>query len=172
MSADAATHIPEDRILRIVAEGGNAPPAEQAHLENCGRCRAVLAEIEGELTLLRRQAALAVPEPAQRFVLPADLPEPTPGRRRRWAWAALGTGLSAALLALFVWVGGEKPLPGLPPAAPTTAAWQDPEMIEVNRLAENALPEAYLALSESLAGGYDEDFIDFLIPPLDEESLS
>ena len=47
-----------------------------------------------------------------------------------------------------------------------------PELIEVNRLGENALPEAYLALSESLIGGYDEGFIDFLIPPLDEDHVS
>ena len=39
-------------------------------------------------------------------------------------------------------------------------------------LAENALPEVYLDLSESLDGGYDEGFIDFLIPPLDDDSVS
>ena len=63
-------------------------------------------------------------------------------------------------------------MPGLPPTTPPVAALDDPEMMEVNMLAENALPEAYLVLSESLDGGYDEGFINFLIPSLDDDPVS
>jgi hypothetical protein len=171
VNADAATHILESRIIQIIADGG-LRPAEREHLESCGHCRAMLTELEGDLDILRQRAAQTAPVPGRHFVLPADLPERHAVRRWRWGWAALGTVLSAALIVLFLQVGEKNRLPGLPPTATPIAEWEDPELIEINRLAENALPEAYLALSESLDGGYDEGFIDFLIPPLDDNSVS
>ena len=169
--AAAANHIPENRIVQVVADGGGMRPAEQKHLDQCGDCRHRMTALEDDLSRLRQEAIRAVPAPRRSFVLPADLPE---GVRRfpwRMAWAA-GTVLSAALLVLFLWSGQDNRPPGLPPTAPTTATWEDPEMVRVNMLAENALPEAYLFLSESLDGGYDEGFIDFLIPPLEDDSVS
>ena len=171
MSADTAVHIPENRILQIIAEGG-ARASEQAHLERCQSCRAALTGLQDDLVRLRQKAALAAPAPERRFVLPAEAPGRPPVQRWRWGWATIGTVFSAVLLVVFLRVGDRQGRPTLPPATPPLAAWKDPEMIEVNRLAENALPEAYLALSESLVGGYDEGFIDFLIPPLDEDHIS
>jgi hypothetical protein len=172
VSTDAVDHIRENRIIQIVADGQGVNPAEKAHLDRCGRCRNMLDELEGDLDGLRRQAAQALPAPERRFALPADQPGHSPWRRWQLGWAALGTVLSAALLILFLRAGDENRLPVLPTTTPSVAEWVDPEMAEVNRLAENALPEAYLALSESLEGGYDEGFIDFLIPPLDGDSVS
>ena len=92
--------------------------------------------------------------------------------RRRWRWAAAGSVLSAALVAIVVWVGGNNRLPGISPRTLPVANLEDPAMIKAQTLAVNALPPAYLALSESLDGGYDKGFIDFLIPPLDDDSMS
>lgn len=172
MSRDVVHHIPENRIIQIVADGTGLTPEEKAHLDRCGSCRNMLAELEGDLDRLRRQAAQAAPSPERRFVLPVEPSVQHPWRRWRLGWAALATAFSVALLIVFLQVGGEDRLPGLPPTGPTVAAWVDPEMVEVNRLAENALPEAYLALSEGLEGGYDEEFIDFLISPLDSDPVS
>lgn len=172
MSADAARHIGQDRILQIIADG-EAHASEALHLERCPSCRAALSGLQDDLHHLRQTAALAAPVHGRRFVLPADAPGRSAGHRWRWGWAAIGTLFSAALLVVFLRMGGDQHLPALPPTAPPLAGWEDPEMIDVNRLAENALPEAYLALSESLVGGYDnEGFIDFLIPPLDEDHVS
>ena len=172
MSTDAATHIAEERVIQIVAEPGDLRPAERDHLEHCGHCRTMLRDLETDLERLRQQAVAAAPAPGRAFVLPADEPALSPLRRWPWGWAALGTALSAALLAIVLQVGPGKQPPGLPPDTASVAEWKDPELMEVNRLAENPLPEAYLALSESLDGGYDEEFIDFLIPPLEDDSVS
>jgi hypothetical protein len=165
-------HIAEDRIIQIIAEGGELHAAERTHVERCGHCRGMLQELEADLERLRRQAVAAAPAPERRFVLPSDGSAKRPFRAWRWRWAALGTALSAVLLILVLQLGPEERLPGLPPATTPVADWKDPEMIKVNRLAENPLPKAYLALSESLDGVYDEEFIDFLIPPLNDDSLS
>ena len=55
MSADPATHIPEDRIIQIIADGGGRA-TEQAHLNHCGHCRAVLTELQADLDRFRRSA--------------------------------------------------------------------------------------------------------------------
>jgi hypothetical protein len=171
MSADAARHIPENRIIQMVADGGMRRD-EQKHLEQCAPCRDMMTALESDLDRLRLQAELTTPAPQRHFVLPADRTEHRRIRRWHLGWAAAGTVLSAALLTIFLWGGGDHRLPGRMPTTPPLAALDDPEMIEVNLLAENALPEAYLVLSESLDGGYDEGFIDFLIPPLDDDSVS
>lgn len=171
MNADAARHIPENRIIQIIADGGGRRD-EQEHLDRCGTCRDMMAALATDLDRLRQQAVLAAPAPQRHFVLPADRPQRHRFRRWHLGWAAAGTVLSAALLTIFLWGGGDSRLPGRPPTTPPVAALDDPEMIEVNMLAENALPEVYLVLSESLVGGYDEGFIDFLIPSLDDDSVS
>ena len=171
MSADTAPHIPEHRIVQIITDGG-ARSTEQAHLDHCGRCRTALNELQGDLGRFRRQAALAAPSPAKRFVLPADRPERHTIRRWRFGWALAGTVLSVALLVLFLRMGDGWHLPGLLSPTPPIAQWADPEMTEVNQLAENPLPETYLALSESLDEGDEEGFIDFLIPPLNGDPVS
>jgi len=172
VSADAAAHIPEDRILQIVAAPGDLRSAEREHLAHCGHCRAMRHDLEEDLARFRQQAFSAAPAPERRFVLPEDKSVKRSLRGRRWGWAAVGTALSAALVVLFLQLGPDRPLHDLPTQTTPRAGWRDPEMIEVYRLAENPLPEAYLALSESIEGGYDEAFIDFLIPPLEDDSVS
>jgi len=171
MSADAASHIPEIRIIQMIADGDGLRD-EREHLGQCALCRDMMAALTNDLDQFRQQAAMAAPAPQRHFVLPAGRPQRHPFRRWRLGWAAAGTVLSVALLTIFLWRGADNQLPGLPPSTPPVAALDNPEMIEVNMLAENALPEAYLVLSESLEGGYDEGFIDFLIPSLDDDSMS
>ena len=172
MSNDAASHIGEERIIQLIADGIGLLPNERDHLENCGYCRDAMTDLQGDLDRLRRQAAAVTPMPEKRFVLPSDAADRQPFRRWPRGWTVAGTALSAALLAVFIWVGGKTFLPGSPHTAPPLATLEDPEITAINMLAENALPEVYLVLSESLDGGYDEGFIDFLIPSLENDPVS
>jgi predicted anti-sigma-YlaC factor YlaD len=172
VSADAASHLSEHRITRIVAEDDAIHVSEQAHLAQCDACRNALSALENDLEQLRRQAVRATPAPQRHFVLPAARSERHRISRRRWGWAAAGSVLSVALVAIVLWVGGNNRLPGISPTTLPVANLEDPAMIKAQALAVNALPPAYLALSESLDGGYDKGFIDFLIPPLDDDSMS
>lgn len=171
MSADTARHIPENRIIQMVAEGGMHHD-EQEHLAQCAPCRDMMTALESDLEQLRQQAEQATPAPQRHFVLPADRTKHRRIRRWQLGWAVTGTVLSAALLTIFLWGGANHQVPGPLPTTSPLAAQEDPEMVEVNLLAESALPEAYLVLSESLDSGYDEGFIDFLIPSLDDDPVS
>ena len=172
MSADVASHLSEDRITRIVADDDAMHVSERTHLAQCDSCRQALSALENDLERLRRQAVQATPLPERHFVLPAARSENHRISRRRWGWAAAGSVLSAALVAIVLWVGDNNRLPGISPTTLPVANVEDPAMIKAQTLAVNALPPAYLALSESLDGGYDRGFIDFLIPPLDDDSIS
>ncbi|MBC2733864.1 MAG: hypothetical protein HF981_05850 [Desulfobacteraceae bacterium] len=172
MSADVANHLSEHRITRIVADDDAMHVSERNHLAQCDSCRKAVSALENDLERLRRQAVKATPAPERHFVLPAARSERHRLSRRRWRWAAAGSVLSAALLAIVLWVGDNNRLPGISPTTLPVAAVEDPAMIKAQALAVNALPPAYLALSESLDGGYDRGFIDFLIPPLDDDSMS
>jgi predicted anti-sigma-YlaC factor YlaD len=172
VNADAASHLSENRITRIVADDDAMHASERAHLAQCDSCRQALSALGNDLAQLRRLAVKATPAPERHFVLPAARSESHRLARRRWGWAAAGSVLSAALVAIFLWVGDNNGLPGISPTTLPVAAVEDPAMIKAQALAVNALPPAYLALSESLDGGYDRGFIDFLIPPLDDDSMS
>jgi predicted anti-sigma-YlaC factor YlaD len=172
VNADAASHLSENRITRIVADDDAMHASERAHLAQCDSCRQALSALENDLARLRRQAIKATPAPERHFVLPAARSERHRLSRRRWGWAAAGSVLSAVFVAIVLWVGDNNRLPGISPTTLPVAAVEDPAMIKAQALAVNALPPAYLALSESLDGGYDTGFIDFLIPPLDDDSMS
>jgi predicted anti-sigma-YlaC factor YlaD len=172
VSADVASHLSEDRITRIIADDDAMHVSERTHLAQCDACRKALSALGDDLEQLRRQAAQAAPTPKRRFVLPAAQSERRRISRRRWGWAAAGSVLSVALVTIVLWVGGNNRLPGILPTTLPVANLEDPAMIKAQTLAVNALPPAYLALSESLDGGYDRGFIDFLIPPLDDDSMS
>jgi predicted anti-sigma-YlaC factor YlaD len=172
VNADAASHLSENRITRIVADDDAMHASERAHLAQCDACRQALSALENDLARLRRQAIKATPAPERHFVLPAARSERHRLSRRRWGWAAAGSVLSAVFVAIVLWVGDNNRLPGISPTTLPVAAVEDPAMIKAQALAVNALPPAYLALSESLDGGYDTGFIDFLIPPLDDDSMS
>jgi predicted anti-sigma-YlaC factor YlaD len=172
VSADAANHLSEHRITRIVADHNAVHVSERSHLAQCETCRKALSALENDLERLRRQAVKATPAPERHFVLPPARSERHRISRHRWGWAAAGSVLSAALVTIVLWVGDTNRLPGISPTTLPVAAVEDPAMIKAQALAINALPPAYLALSESLDGGYDTGFIDFLIPPLDDDSMS
>jgi predicted anti-sigma-YlaC factor YlaD len=172
VNADVASHLSEHRIIRIVADDDAMHASERAHLAQCDSCRQALSVLENDLARLRRQAIKATPAPERHFVLPAARSEGHRLSRRRWGWAAAGSVLSAVFVAIFLWVGDNNRLPGISPTTLPVAAVEDPALLKAQALAVNALPPAYLALSESLDGGYDTGFIDFLIPPLDDDSMS
>jgi hypothetical protein len=45
-------------------------------------------------------------------------------------------------------------------------------MTEVNSLVDNALPSFYLEISDEPKPDYDEEFYHFLIPPVEEKTLT
>lgn len=174
MNSEHSAHIEEERLLRVLIEDARMTGAEDEHLEQCPQCRSMIEDLRADLTTLRRASAHYTPARTRRFTLPASA---TPSRRARlvhgWRIAA-GAAVTLCLAAVLWWPAGYRGPGTAPPevARGPHAVAPDPVMLETRMMAENAMPADYQAIMESLDGGFDQGFIDFVIPPLDEDSLS
>ncbi len=173
MKTEYRAHIEEQRLLEAVIEDVRMTAAEDAHLSHCRQCRAAIEGLKADLKSLRRASERFTPERRRRIVLPEST---SPERRRGFSFGwrvAAGAMATVCLAAVLWWQAGPRP-DRMPPGADrgVAAIPADPVMLETRLLAENAMPAAYQAITESLEGGYDQGFIDFVIPPLDEKSLS
>ncbi|MDJ0885203.1 MAG: hypothetical protein QNJ48_13640 [Desulfobacterales bacterium] len=173
MNTENRAHIEEQRLLAVVIEDVRMTAAEDAHLARCRQCRSAIDDLRTDLKSLRRASERFTPERKRRVILPESTrPERFGGLPFGWR-AAAGAMATVCLAAILWWQVGPQPDRMPPDTGRRVAALPaDPVMLETRLLAENAMPAAYQAITESLDGGFDQGFIDFIIPPLDEESLS
>ncbi len=174
MSSEHSAHIEEKRLLQVVIENGRTTAAEDEHLARCRRCRSAIADLKADLQSLRRASKRFIPERTRRMTLPESVaPSRRGGLAGGWRIAA-GVVATLCLVTVLWWQTGPRSWGPVAPevARRPAAAAPDPVMLETRMLAENAMPADYQAIMESLDGGFDQGFIDFVIPALDAESLS
>ncbi len=118
---------------------------------------------------LGRTAERLVPLSGERFKLPSEEILKSP-RFWRWQWQSLlAAGVAAAMIfAVLLW---KTPFPISPENSNdqwTNEFVQDEQlMAEVNSLVENSLPKIYLDLSGESIPGVSKEFIDFVIPDVE-----
>jgi hypothetical protein len=173
MNAQRRAHIEEQRFLQVLAENVGMTAAESDHLAQCAQCRSVAEGLRADLQTLRRASQQLTPKRTRRVILPASVaPARLGGLPRRWPIAA-GAVATLCLAAVLWWPSGSLNLKTAPSdLSRPVAVTPDPVMLETRMLAENALPADYQAIVESLDDSFDQGFIDFVIPPLDDKPLS
>ncbi len=169
MTPAAERHLDDDRIARALVSEGALTHPERRHLDDCRACGDRIHRLRTDLERLGAEAARLAPVPSRAPSLPEGrpgTPRPRPALR---AWG-LGLAAAAALVAALV-LSLDTGRMGPPVATVPRTVAEDPEMIEVRMLAENAMPLTYQAISESIEFDPEEaeGFIDFLIPPLEED---
>lgn len=175
MSSKHTGHIEEQRLIQILSDGIPPTGGEDEHLTRCSQCRTVIEDLQADLKNLRRASARFTPKLEKRLTLPESVERPAGVRGLGRGWRVTAGAVATLCLAAVVWwqAGiwrlGTHPTEIATLPAPVAS---DPLMRETRMLADNAIPETYQAIIESLDGGFDEGFIEFVIPPLDEDSLS
>jgi len=173
MSTNQDAHLSEDQLLRAFVDKAGLPDTAQMHLAGCPLCRAKKQRIENDLAAFGKIAGQSVPKQQKRVRLPMEV---SPSRKLSgWYWqTAMGTAVAVLLVISVIWWPGGGLL--VPDKNTPVAAWdrQDDEkfMAQVRVLTENDLPQVYLDISEGLDFEDDEEFIDFVVPSLDHDSLS
>ena len=173
MSTDKDLHLNEDQLVKAVVEEDGLPLPLREHLSTCPQCRANKQVFEQDLARLGQMAKRTSPSPRR----PVSLPE---GESRHsigswWGWrTSLGAVAAAALVVILVW--------GVPILRNTPIGngdmlgreMQETEqfMTEIDLLVENALPAVYSDISAESNTGLDEEFIEFMVPSIEEESIS
>ena len=173
MSTNQEAHLNEDQLLWAFVDKVRLPDASQAHLAECPLCRGQKQRLENDLAALGEFAGQSVPKLQKRVQLPLEI---SPSRKLPgWYWqAAMGAAVAALLVISVIWWPGTGLF--VPDANTPVTAWdqQDDEkfMAQIRVLTENDLPQVYLDISEGLDSGDSEEFIDFVVPSLDQDSLS
>jgi hypothetical protein len=166
-------HLDENQLIKAVVDASDLPAAVQAHLAACPQCRSSKQNFAQELTQLGRIAGLSVPKPQRRILLPA----PKSGSRFSGFLDWRGVIVAAATVAavfMVVWGTNMARNFSVHRAANLTAEMRDAKqlMTEVNSLVDNALPSFYLEIADGPKSDYDEEFYQFLIPPIEEKTVT
>ena len=173
MSPDRDFHLDEDKLLWAVVDEAELPPPLQEHLSTCPRCRAAKERLEQDLARLGQMAERFAPLPRKRVSVPVEKPRSSIW----WSWSRrsyIGAAVTVTLMIVIVWWSA---------LFRTTSEdsgdmlaremWEaDRVMTEVSMLVENALPPVYLDICGKSYPDYDEEFMQFLIPPIENEQLS
>ncbi len=173
MTSGDMQHLDEEQLIRAVVDATDLPESVQAHLAGCGQCLAGRNDFEAEMTKLGRKAGQFAPQPQRRIMLPAQKTKAP--FRKLLDWRNLAAA-AATVSAVFILVWGTNMVRNLsdPGTENLTAEMVEAKklMSEVNTLVDNALPSFYLVISGENKADYDDEFYQFLIPALEDKTLS
>ena len=173
MSSDKGLHLDEDQLLRAVVDEAELPPPLQEHLSTCPQCRAAKERFEQNLARLGQMAERCAPSPRKCVSLPVEKPRISIG----WSWdwrAYFGVAVAVALMIVIVW--WSAPFRTTPEDRGDILALEmreaDRVMTEISMLVENALPPVYLDICGTSDPGFDEEFMQFIVPSIESEAVS
>jgi len=172
MNSKRITHLSEDHIIRAVVDHADLTRELQEHLSQCPQCGAKKRQAEENLAQLGRMAEQFSPTPQRPIRLPARQSRAF-FLSRPWQFA-LGT----AFACLFIWVLAGPLLFKDGPVRKAGVSTRDmiesdqQFMTDVAMLSENALPQEYMDMIGESDEDSDEDFMDFLIPSLEDDNVS
>ena len=173
MKSDNVLHLDEEQLIQSVVDAADLPESVQAHLAECGQCKAGKNSFELEMTTLSQKAEQFAPEPQRRIILPVQKTKKTLWNMLQWQNLV---AIAATVTAVFILVWGTNLMRNLsePGTENLRAEMVEAEqlMTEVNTLVDNALPAFYLEISGEKNADYDEEFYQFLIPTVEDKALS
>ena len=170
MNASNEQHLNEDQLLRAVIDIQDLTAPLRGHLAGCRQCLDQKARFEADLGRIGKMAQQAAPQLRKRIILPAR-----ESKKPVWAWSvwkgAFAAAAVTAVLVLAIWlpIQMRSPLPG--DSANLAREMQEAAklMAEVDMLVENALPPVYNNISGETAPQLDDDFMQFLIPSIEDD---
>ena len=169
MNKQNGFHLSEDQIYKAVIDKSQLLPSENEHLSDCSKCRTALESFQNDLKLIGQTAERFVPLPKRRKILYEKT-----DKNSLFGW---GTSFAAAITILFFVITMHSDSIKLLFSNKTDIVnseiySEEILMTEVNNLVENSLPAKYLFISDEENLDYDEDFIDFVVPSIDDDLLS
>lgn len=168
-------HLDEDQIIRAVVDEGQLSLSSRNHLDHCDQCSARKSNLEKDLARLRKAAEQFVPLPRGRLNLrEAQKPDPM---RWLWNWRTIsGAAIAVAVLVMIVWWTGQQQgrfeSPGGANLIASDINKSESLMTEISILSENALPQVYLDIAVESEPDSAEEFIDFIVPLIENDSLT
>lgn len=173
MSFKEENHLDEDQLIRAIVDETDLSPSVRDHLSSCLLCRAGMEQIEQDLTDLGKVAERLAPATHRKISLPVE----KPSRIYRWLhdWRISSGAIAAvAVVIVMIWLSIPKTIIIEDTFdIMTEISWEDDDfMTEISALAENALPQVYLDITGESYSSLDDEFIEFVVPSAETDSLS
>jgi len=162
-------HITADELVMALIDKGSLTPEKQSHLAECPVCRAQSARLAGDLSGLGDMAKAMVPPMQTTIMLPeAKALKPA----RPWGLRlAYGSALAAALVVLMLAVPFFKVTPHNRLEVLYQNMLSDAKlMIEIDRMVENPMPDAWADSGSDYEADVDDDSINDIVPGGDDLS--
>lgn len=159
------SHLSEDELIWTVVDEGELPVQARVHLAMCSQCR---SKCEGLRTDLERLSGLAerfTPSLRRRVVLPLEEPAGFRHWLRRWRIAFAAAAIASVLVAL--WFAPFERALRNDTAVVGRELWEDERfMAELSTIESIPLPAVDLEIVGASYEALDEDFMDFVVPPV------
>lgn len=169
MTQEKSLHLTEKEIIQAVMDETDLPESTREHLLKCQICRNEKEGLRDQLSLLGNTAKRLSPLPRKSFKLPQKDVFKIP-RVWRWQWQSLlAAGMAAAMIfVVLLWKTPSLIYRQDRGAEMTVEFVKDEQlMADISSLVENPLPEIYLDLSGESISDVSEEFINFVIPDVD-----
>ena len=174
MRTETETHLNREQILSAVVDGADLAPALRDHLAACPRCHLGKSSIEQELELLGRTAERYVPVPKKRMTVPQETSRNRIIRLGRRRVGPIAVAATALLLVFIAWGSGR--MGGLQENTGPNLVLDNQEaetlIGEVNMLMEEAIPQVYLRICAESELEFNDEFIQYIVPVVDENPMS
>jgi hypothetical protein len=165
------SHLSEDEIVMAMVDPEDLAPSRQSHLHQCHHCEAARRRLERGLARFGERVEQWTPSPPGSASL-SDRPTRIHGTGWNWAWKGITAAAAAALVIMVVNLWPQPSTVGThyPSGVAEKGVVETERLVgQVNALVENALPAAYMALTGGKRSLLDDEFMDFIVPPVAEE---
>jgi hypothetical protein len=164
-------HLDDDQLLWAVVEEAELPASVGEHLSACSQCFARKERLEQKLARLGQKAEIFAPSPGKKVSLSVD--EARSPHWWSWGWR---TALAVSLAVIFIALWSSNIFI---PSTDTVITRLNQEilederlMAEISLLEENALPSLFEDISQEGNSVFDEEFMEFVVPSVEDEIRS
>ncbi len=175
MNNEKKRHLDENQIIRALVDASKLSSSMRKHLEYCDQCSCRIAGLEKKLAQLGRVAEQFAPLPHEGLNF-SKLAKPKPARWLGNWRPALGTAIALAAFIIFIWWSGQEreafKTNGGAKLVADDVKGSESLMTAIGIISENALPQAYLDIAGETESEMYEDFINFIVPLVENDSLT
>jgi hypothetical protein len=165
-------HLTEDEILMALVDETDLAPELRKHFLTCSRCKGEKIKIEQQLCDLSQMAEQMAPVPTRSIGLPENR-DRTYFRSRWRLRPVLAAAAAMILVMILVWPQAKIYIrTHIEKDVTTHDVQQDNQLIaQVDVLVKDALPRKYQNILGADETEFDQDFIRFIVPPIEDNNL-
>jgi hypothetical protein len=173
MNTDNKRHLTEKLLLLAIVDEDRLPVWDREHLCICPQCRTQKEKTEQHFVNWGETAKKITPLPLKRPILPPETSRESVLKALSWK-PAFATALAIVLVIIVsLWTMGPEKIENIASTEDNIEIWEEEQfMVEMDLLAEIALPGEYAELISESDADFEEAFLDYIAPLADSQPLS